>query len=1033
MNKPWEQNKIIRSAGTPFMVLALLALLICNPFRNKASASDWGSKVIPLALAQNQAVLNNQPVYDLSKTSPSWRRKLGKLIFTNIGQELQSLEQHIILSKSIRGKFLIKKVRVSLQDMQAGKRKYVQNGLETSLASFYKGRTTLEHSLWQLKGLTRDLKMHWTQTRAVYRVYALVNKWLVYVAHREISARRKGHIATPPLPDAEKTAEQDIVKANTGLPQISEVAKISEQDIERASRAFSLFAESAETAEQVIEEETLELLPLDAETRQATKPHLILEEDVVSSKTFENENTASSQPSQAEPEAAPGIERETVESMPMEADTVQGSEPIWMVGRQAETQGIEEENIASLPTSDETKATDQDIEKGTVDSPTSEQDTVQETQPNSIVVEGATSSDKTSSSNWRFVLAAVGIILVSFLIFRRKKKPTPLPAFHQGDSENRFEHTGQNTVDSAGSPTFMEPGLTGDTRVASASDLSRETWGYSNYESEERGQEFSTDSDAKDSFTDSEVSKNRDVSLEDSIIHEAPFEAPAYKTPQEEPSSRDSEIPENMDSSKEASAADDKFPAQLAAFHQEKAGLEKNRETLHAEKEELAQELESTLGDNDSLIEKLETSHEEKAGLEKKLGTIHDEKEELAQDLESTLAENDSLTVKLEISHEEKEALSQEQNGTDEKFKAMMETLEATREKNKALAREQKSIHGKIKTLKEQFKTVQEKNKRLTKELKTTSTEKKALTKKYKAAHAKIKSLTEKLKAAQAKNKTIAKRNKALANQWKKTQTENNQTAESEHNLTRELKTMSVDVKDLKEKLELTSSENETLKKQLEITQAERDQRTAGGADDLRRGLEVMSVEVKDLQEKLKSTSSDNELLAKQLETTQVEMDQRTADGEDDSTPELEALSVEVKDLKKKLESTSSENETLAKELKSTDTVESSIAGDTPELVASQAEEPGMDGETPENITFSVLNSATDLAKKALARNEAQENRDIPPASLQNDQEASHPDVIMLQTILKAAKGFRDINKRLYNIAESRFGPVNKPSAKDPK
>ncbi|MCH8932078.1 MAG: CHASE3 domain-containing protein [Nitrospinae bacterium] len=983
MNKPWAQNKMIRSAGTPFMVLAILALLICNPFQNKASASDWGSKVIPLALAQNQAVLNNQPVYDLSKTSPSWRRKLSKLIFTNIGQELQSLEQHIILSKSIRGKFLIKKVRVSLRDMQAGKRKYVQNGLETSLASFYKGRTTLEHSLWQLKGLTRDLKMHWTQTRAVYRVYALVNKWLVYVAHREISARRKGHIATPPLPAAEKTAEQDIVKANTGLPQISEVAKISEQDIERASKAFSLFAESAETAEQVIEEETLEPLPLEAETRQATKPHLILEEDVVSSKTFENENTASSQPSQAEPEAAPGIEQETVESMPMEADTVQGSEPIWMVGRQAETQGIEEENIASLPTSDETKATDQDIEKGTVDSPTSEQDTVQETQPNSIVVEGATSSDKTSSSNWRFVLAAVGIILVSFLIFRRKKKPTPLPAFHQGDSENRFEHTGQNTVDSAGSPTFMEPGLTGDTRVASASDLSRETWGYSNYESEERGQEFSTDSDAKDSFTDSEVSKNRDVSLEDSIIHEAPFEAPAYMTPQEEPSSLDSEIPENMDSSKEASAADDKFPAQLAAFHEEKAGLEKNWETLHAEKEQLAQDLESTLADNDSLIEKLETSHEEKAGL------------------------------------------AQEQNSTDAKFKEMMETLKATREKNKALAKEQKSIHAKIKTLKEQFKTVQEKNKRLTKELKTTSTEKKALTKKYKAAHAtiailtdkhkasqmkiktlakelknhftkkealtkklktaqaKIKSLTIKLKAAQAKNKKIAKQNKALANQKKLRQIENNQTAESERNLVRE--------------------------------------------------LEVMSVEVKDLQEKLESTSSDNELLTKQLETTQVEMDQRTADGEDDSTPELEALSVEVKDLKKKLESTSSENETLAKELKSTDTVESSIAGDTPELVASQAEEPGMDGETPENITFSVSNSATDLAKKALAGNEAQENRDIPPASLQNDQEASHPDVIMLQTILKAAKGFRDINKRLYNIAESRFGPVNKPSAKDPK
>ena len=214
-------------------------------------------------------------------------------------------------------------------------------------------------------------------------------------------------------------------------------------------------------------------------------------------------------------------------------------------------------------------------------------------------------------------------------------------------------------------------------------------------------------------------------------------------------------------------------------------------------------------------------------------------------------------------------------------------------------------------------------------------------------------------------------------------QTENNQIAESEHNLMRELESMSVEVNDLNEKLESTSSENETLKKQLKITQKEMDQRTTTEADNL--------------------------------------------------TLELESMSAEVNDLKKKLESTCLGNETLAKKLESADTMDPSFDNDTPEHIASQAEESAMDDETPESINFSISNSADELEKKTLVENNIQENLDVPSNSLTNDKEPDLPDVVALGTILEILRGFADINKRLLKIAESRNISLVKDPPEDSK
>jgi len=190
------------------------------------------------------------------------------------------------------------------------------------------------------------------------------------------------------------------------------------------------------------------------------------------------------------------------------------------------------------------------------------------------------------------------------------------------------------------------------------------------------------------------------------------------------------------------------------------------------------------------------------------------------------------------------------------------------------------------------------------------------------------------------------------------------------------------------------------------------DPRITVETDELTHELQTLSAQARDLKEKLESTSLENETLKKQLEATQAEMDQRIATEAEGLTRELQAMAFDVEDLKEKLGSTYLENETSAKDPKSINTIDLSFDHDTPEFADSQAEEPAMD----EDI---------------LAVDAIKENQDFLSASLPEDQEANHSDVVLLQTILKAAKGFRNINERLYKIAETRLTPSTKDSTED--
>ena len=175
---------------------------------------------------------------------------------------------------------------------------------------------------------------------------------------------------------------------------------------------------------------------------------------------------------------------------------------------------------------------------------------------------------------------------------------------------------------------------------------------------------------------------------------------------------------------------------------------------------------------------------------------------------------------------------------------------------------------------------------------------------------------------------------------------------------------------------------------------------------------ETLTKKLKTAQEKNKTITKQNKDLTNQLKTTQVEMDQRIASEAEGLTRELQAMAFDVEDLKEKLGSTYLENETSAKDPKSINTIDLSFDHDAPEFADSQAEEPAMDEDT--------------LAMDAITK-----NQDFLSASLPEDQEANHSDVVLLQTILKAAKGFRNINERLYKIAETRLTPSIKDSTED--
>ncbi|NIQ00668.1 MAG: hypothetical protein GWM98_09955, partial [Nitrospinaceae bacterium] len=115
------------------------------------------------------------------------RRTLTELIFANIHTELEALEKEMGLQGRTEGRHSIAQARIALNRMTLGKQNYLQTGLEPSLVPFYKGRTQLEQHLWQLDKLAKGMNRGREKSHGIYRIFALVNKWLVYVAHREIN------------------------------------------------------------------------------------------------------------------------------------------------------------------------------------------------------------------------------------------------------------------------------------------------------------------------------------------------------------------------------------------------------------------------------------------------------------------------------------------------------------------------------------------------------------------------------------------------------------------------------------------------------------------------------------------------------------------------------------------------------------------------------------------------------------------------------------------------------------------------------
>lgn len=708
MRNPRLSGKIILSTALLLILTGMLSSIVYSNFQGFISASHGKTTAVPLEMIEG-----SKQVDVLSRTSPSWRRKLSKHIFITIDQELQSLEQQLILHDSAEGQRLIGRVKISLQRMIFGKQKFVRTGREASLASFYTGRTVLEYNLWKLKGLTQGLNMDRAQARGVHRIYALMNKWLIYVAHREINALRKGILDASPQAEA----------ANTAFPQISEVTKITEQDFEKADKALSQQPTAVQETAPDISSEIFE-----PETRQDPQPNLTLKENAVSPQSFEEE--ANSSP-------------------------------------------------------------------GTVSIP-----------------------------NWMLTLGAVGILIVLFLIFRRKRKPSHLQAFYNRDDP--LERHNQSTEDLVEIHTLIEPGITEATReewpnyseteesvtdseapegipsqttVNEFEDKAQEDM---TFQLEELTQELETLNAEKEEYAqglESILAENNSLTKKLDTFHEEKEslekQLEALNTEKKE---RDQEL-ETLNAEKEEFtqglenilAENDSLTEKLEICHTEKESLEKQLETLNAEKKESSQGLESILAENGFLMENLETSHEEKEGLEKQLENIQSREEKLVQVLESTLNENDPLNEKLEtfytekeslerqleILHTEKEELAQEQENTLMENNSLMKQLKTSHKEKDHLAQEQNNTYVKLKATTKTLESSREKNKTLTKE--------------QKSIHAKIKTLTKQFKAAQEKNKTIAKQNKTLANQLEGMQTENDQTTELEQDLTRELEAMSAE------------------------------------------------------------------------------------------------------------------------------------------------------------------------------------------------------------------------------------------------
>ena len=959
MKNPRSPIKIVLSTAFSLILAGSLGFLFSDNFHGIASASDDRTQ----AFFISETAASEKQVIDLAQTSPAWRRTLTKHIFANIEKELQSLEQQLIRHNSAKGKRFVKRVRVALQKMQSGKQKFVRTGLESSLDSFYNGRTVLEYNLWKLKNLTRNLEMDTVQSRGLYRVYALTNKWLVYVAHREINARRQGTLGASPQAEAVPTGEQKTEAATTAFQQISEVAKITEQDIKEANKALSKQPAVLKTTEPSVKPVTLKSLPLKAETTQEAKPNLGMEED----------NLFFSQSSGKEQTAEPA----TLESL--ELGTSQKPEPDLMT------------------------------EGGSIDS-----------------------SEASSIPNWMFLLGMAGMILVAFLIFRSKRKPSYLSAFYRGNPESQLEHDGQNTDELIEIHTLIESRPTEDTQVDSASDFSLENsifreapYQSPGYMALQNEQSFldsdiseTTSSSIEDGSTDSEeesatgnealegiTSHLTDNGFEDEVQEDITFKLEGLTQKLESTLAEKKELAQGM---KNILAENESLAETLRISHEEKTKLTQKLEALHADREESTQGLENILAENDSLTEKVETFHEAKEDLEKQLKslnareeelarelkilrtekeenareleTFHAEKEEFAQGLENILAENDSLTERLEISneakvnlekqlesfHAEKEMFAQELENTLAEKNSLTEKLETSREEKASLETELEALCSREEVLAQGLEnTLAEKNS-LTQNLDTSRTEKEYRDKQLETLHAEKGELAQELENTLAENNSLTEKLETSREEKKSLETQLEALHSREGYLAQELEnTLAAQEQNntdatfeaLAETLESTREKNKILTKELKSTSTEK---------------EALIKKLKAAQEKNKKITKQNKTLANKLEVMQTKNNQAT-EPQHNLTHELETMSVDVEDLKEKLESTYFENETLA--------------GDA-----------------------------------------SKENQDIPPDSLPSDQETSHPDVILLQTILKAAKGIRNINERLYKIAETRLAPSIKDS-----
>jgi DNA repair exonuclease SbcCD ATPase subunit len=1021
MRNPRLPGKIILSTALLIILTGMLSSIVYSNFQGFISASRGKATAIP-----TEMIKDNELADHLSRTSPFWRQKLSKHIFITIDQELQSLEQHLLQHKSTEGQRLIDKVKISLQRMVSGKQKFLRTSLESSLDSFYKGRTVLEYRLWQLKNLTRNLKMDMAQSRGVHRVYALMNKWLIYVAHREISARRKGILDASSL----QIGDQDTEEANTAFSQISELVKITEQDLEDAGKALSQQPTAVQETAPGIEPESLEPV-----TRQDSQPDLVMEEDTASPKIFEEKT---------KPPEAPPIPNWMF---------ILGAMGIFIISVLLFRREEKSTHLSALHEGDPTNYLEYDDQNS--------DDLIEiHTLIDSHSI-GDTQVDSTSEFSQEYsIFREAPPISPDHMALQ--KEPSSL------DSD--IPETTRSLIEDESPDSGMEEPAT-DNEMPESTPLQTMVHGFE--DAAQEGMTFKLEGLTQE--LESTLSEKEELAQGmGSILAENESLTEKLEASQTEKENIEKQL-EALHAEKEEFthglenilAENDSLTEKLETFHTEKEGMEAQLKTLHSREEELSQELKNTIMENDSLTEKLKAFHEEEEGLKQQTESLRVEKEEFTQGMETILTENDSLTNKLEASnkgkenlekhlksfHAENEVFAQGLKNTLAKSNSLTKELEASHKEKENLETQLEALHSREEELAQDLENTLAENNSLAENLETSLTEEEDWDKQLATLRTEKENFEKQLESLRAEKeelaqelKTLYSREEALARNLENTLAENSTLAlqlETSH----EKEEISSKLNAMTEALESTREKNESLEKEQKNIHAK--------SKTLTQQFKTAQEEIKGLTKDLKSTSTEKEALAKklkaaqiknktitkqnkaltnQLETAQTENVQ-SIEPEHTLAHELEVMSADVKELKEKLEFTYLKNETLAQEKpESSNTTDLSFDHDTPELMASQAEESVMDDKTVEEMAFSILNSAKDLEIEILTGNDAdKKNRNIPSGSLRSDQETSHSDVILLQTILKAAKGFRNINERLYKIAEARLAPSAKDSPEDSK